>query len=665
MKYRTLCVLVAATSATAAPPIFHVEVDFDSRVEFRMGDLAKDRLEREIYFRSYGNLGAHNAARNAELVAIGAPPGRGTIFQNLQAAADGISFTPNSENLGLTDAYTRFSRTAQFNQQNLPHALALNRFPTWMIVGNPDDPGGLIEDWERQSQNTVLRPDLYDAHADYLGRLYADLQGFGPAVSLPAYYSPINEPFWRWDRADLAAYHVKVKSAFESRGVNIAVAGPCAAWPFPLADFRVWNNTYRRFVEGAGGALDAFDFHFYSKGNWSLPPDAASQAQRVPEPSLFESQRLGVGTVWDYGRLEGYLDLLAAAQQAYWPQRPAMPVIISEFGRQGIHPQFGPWENDFKPWLYMTTVIRQWMIYWHRPEIRLTIPFIMSMSNRNDAQRRGQAIFNQPNHPASDDYHPTRFYEFYQFFRDLDGEHTPVRVRTEKGKPDVARHLRTAAFRQGNRGYLLVHNAMGFPRHPVRIDLSKHLPPGAIDPQIEWKRLYYEGEIPEPDSSAPLNGTLAIELDYQPLPSGLLTLPGEATAIIRFTWPTLPPASANIVEERFLSSDTMIPLQGADTVVFEMNLPAQATDWKASRLEVGLARDGGFSIGPCVLVNGVNVGKLEVIQGRGVKEWHAVIPLDVHPGLWVEGANQIELQFEGFFRHGHPHAVSAAVVGVH
>jgi hypothetical protein len=663
MKFLIPLLLAAAASA-GSPAAFRVEVDFTTLVEYRMGDLAKGQLEREIYFRSYGNLGAHATARNAELVEIGAPPGRGTIFQNLQPAEDGLSFTANSETLGLTDAYTRFNRTAQFNQLSLPHAVALNRYPDWMLVGNPDDPGGLLEDWERQSQNTVLRPDLYASHADYLGRLYADLQAFGSSVSLPAFYSPINEPFWRWERAGLAEYHVAVKNAFQARGVGIKVAGPTAAWPLPLTDFRVWTNTYRRFVQGAGGALDAFDFHFYSKGDWSLPPEPEWQDRRVPEPSLFESQRLGVGTVWDYGRLEGYLDLLAGAQKAYWPQRPHMPLIISEFGRQGIHPQFGPWENDFKPWLYMTTVIRQWMVYWQRPEVRLTIPFIMSMSGRTDAQSRGQAIFNQPDYPESTDYQPTRFREFYQFFRDLAGEYATVKVRTAAGAPDPVGHIRAAAFRDGDTGYLVLHNAKGFPRHPVEVDIRNHVPVGTGNPVAEWKRLFYAGEVPEPDSAAPLEGALTIEPGYQPLPQGPVTLSGEATVIVRYTWPAPPPRAASLVEERFLSADTMMPLQGQDTVVFSVDLPAGTGDWKDSRVEIGLARDGGFSIGPCVLVNGVVVGDLPVLAGRGVADWHAVVPLEVPPGLWAEGPNLIELQFEGHFRHGHPHAVTAGVVGV-
>ncbi|MCD8481529.1 MAG: hypothetical protein LR015_01940 [Verrucomicrobia bacterium] len=662
-----LCVLLGtAITATAATHSFKVEVDFTKAVQFRMGSLSKEHLERDIYFRSYGNLGAHAPARNAELVTIGAAPGRGTIFQNLVQAGNGPGFTTNSQNLSLTEAYTRFSRTAQFNPGNLPHALALGRFPSWMIVGNPEDPSGLLEDWERQSQNTVLRPDLYTIHAEFLGKLYSDLQSYGPAVSMPAYYSPINEPFWRWDREGLAEYHVAVKEAFVARGVSTAVAGPTAAWPFPLSDFRVWNNTYRRFVAGAGGALDAFDFHFYSKGNWSLPPDPASQAQRVPEPSLFESQKLGVGTVWEYGRLEGYLELVAAAQQAYWPERSPMPVIVSEFGRQGIHPQFGPWENDFKPWLYMTSVIRQWMTYWQRPEIRLTIPFIMSMSNRNDAQSRGQAIFNQPNHPASDEYIATRFYEFYQFFRDLEGGFASVRVTNQMGEMDSAGHIRAAAFRNGNRGYLVVHNAMGFPRHAVQIQVQNLLPEGMIAPTtIEWKRLYYEGDIPLPDSTAPLNGNLHIQLNYQPLPTGTLSLSGESTAIIRFTWPSEIPLTETRIEERFLSSATMIPIEGGDSVITSIQLPDNVTDWQTSRIEIGLARDGGFSIGPCVLINGVNVGSLNVLAGRGVKDWHALIPLAVPAHVWRAGDNVIELQFEGFFRHGFPHVVTTSVVGIH
>lgn len=651
-------------SGTLCAADFRVDVDFSTRIEYRMGSLEKDHLERDIYFRSYGTLGNHSASRNNELREIGAPPGRGTVFQNLQAESDGLSFTSGSENDALIGSYQRLTTVAQYNQDGIPHAVALSRYPDWMIVGNPQDPGGLLEDWEQQSGNKTLRPDLYQAHAEFLGWKYAELQDLGASVSLPTYYSPMNEPPWRWDRGDLADYHVAVANAFHSRGINVAVAGPCAAWPFPQADFRTWNNTYRRFVERAGGALDAYDFHFYSKGNWSLPPDPEWQERSVPEPSLYEAQRLGVDTVWDYGRLDGYLDLVSAAHHAYWPDRPFLPVIVTEFGRQGIHPQFGPWESDFKPWLYMTTVIRQWMTYWRRPEVRLTIPFIMSMAGRNDAQSRGQAIYNQPNYPESNEYLPTRFHEFYRFFRDLSGEYAYVRATPWSLREDEEQDIRVAAFRDGNTGYLVLHNARGYPHHPVEVDVRAAIPSGMGEPVVEWKRLYYDGEIPEPDSTAPLNGTLHIELDYQPLPGGSIVLPGEATAIVRYTWPSPVNVAQNLVEERHLSTDTMIALEGNDRVSFVVALPESVDQAVASRVEIGLARDGGFSIGPCVIVNGSNIGQFSVRSSRGVTDWHAVLSMDLDPGVLTPGYNVIELQFEGFFRHGHPKAVSAAVITV-
>jgi hypothetical protein len=658
-----LSIFTSAYFATGAPD-FRVDVDFSTRIQYRMGNMEKDHLERDIYFRSYGTLGNHSAARNNELREIGAPPGRGTVFQNLQSNADGQSFTAASENDALIGSYQRLTSIAQYNQDGIPNAVALSRYPDWMIVGNPQDPGGLLEDWEQQGGSKILRKDLYTPHAEFLAWKYEELQDMGSSVSLPTYYSPMNEPPWRWDRGDLADYHVAVANAFHARGVNVAVAGPCAAWPFPQSDFRTWNNTYRRFVEKAGGALDAYDFHFYSKGNWSLPPEPQWQEQRVPEPSLFEAQRLGIETVWDYGRLDGYLDLLSASHRAYWPERPFLPVVITEFGRQGIHPQFGPWENDFKPWLYMTTVIRQWMVYWHRPEVRLTIPFIMSMAGRNDAQSRGQAIFNQPNYPESTDYHPTRFYEFYQFFRDLSGDYAYVRATPRSHREDEVRDIRTAAFRDGNVGYLVLHNARGYPYHPVEVDVRQATPAGMGQPVIEWKRLYYEGEIPEPDSTAPLNGTLNIELDYQPLAEGTVMLPGEATAVIRYTWPSTVNVVNDRVVERHLSTDTMIDLEGYDAVSFVVELPESIDAVVDAQVEIGLARDGGFSIGPCVLVNGHRVGQLSVRSSRGVKDWHAVLALDVDPSVLNPGYNVIELQFEGFFRYGHPKAVSAAVITV-
>lgn len=641
---------------------FRVDVDFSTRIQYRMGSLEKNHLERDLYFRSYGTLGNHSAVRNNELREIGAPPGRGTVFQNLVAESDGQSFTPGSESDALIGSYQRLTSIAQYNQDNIPHAVALSRYPDWMIVGNPLDPDGMLEDWEQQGGNKILRKDLYAAHAEFLGWKYSELQDLGASVSLPTYYSPMNEPPWRWDRGDLADYHVAVANAFQGRGINVSVAGPCAAWPFPQADFRTWDNTYRRFVERAGGYLDAYDFHFYSKGNWSLPPEPNWQEQRVPEPSLYEAQRLDVDTVWDYGRLEGYLDLLSASHSAYWPERPFLPVIVTEFGRQGIHPQFGPWENDFKPWLYMTTVIRQWMVYWHRSEVKLTIPFIMSMSGRNDAQSRGQAIFNQPDYPSSTDYHPTRFYDFYRFFRDLSGEYAYTRATPVSLREDEERDLRVSAFRDGNVGYLVLHNARGFPHHPMEVDVRLYADGMAGDPVVEWKRLFYEGEIPEPDSTAPLNGTLHIELDYQNVPSGIIHLPGEATAIIRYTWPNTVSVQRDLTEERHLSVDTMIPLSGNETVSFVVDLPPSIENTVASRLEIGLARDGGFSIGPCVIVNGQRVGQLSVRSSRGVKDWHAVLPIDIDPDILNPGYNVIELQFEGFYRHGHPKAVSAAVI---
>ena len=110
---------------------------------------------------------------------------------------------------------------------------------------------------------------------------------------------------------------------------------------------RRWNEQEKSFIDEAGGVVGGYDFHFYSKGCWA----GNTERTELP-PSLMEAQWYGINSVWDYGRVDAYLDLVAAHHMSKWGPK-VKPVIITEFGHQSISPQHGPWENEFKPWLYM------------------------------------------------------------------------------------------------------------------------------------------------------------------------------------------------------------------------------------------------------------------------------------------------------------------------
>ncbi|NQU44566.1 hypothetical protein HQ520_14845, partial [bacterium] len=356
-----------------------VVVDLTKSRAIRVGAMEKSRLDRDIYFRSYHPLGMFSEERNRELAEIGALPARGCLGFNL-AEDPGHPGKLEAESVGkATGAWVKAWQRAAAQHPGKRHAMAHGRFPEWMTAGNVEkEKKALLEDWERLAGKNILARELYETHADVIVEWFRVLKENN--CSVPSWYTTQNEPINQWDGRDFAVYTRTVAERMRAVHPEVKVCGPCSAWPYPTADFSIWRKYMQEFIEEAGASVGAYDLHFYSKGHWALPPDPQWQARRVKSPSLYENQKMGNSTVWEYGRLEGYLDLVAAYHVKTWGGSPK-PMTISEFGRQTIHPQFGPWTNEFKYWLYMTTVIREWMTYMERPEVELTVPFILGESD--------------------------------------------------------------------------------------------------------------------------------------------------------------------------------------------------------------------------------------------------------------------------------------------
>lgn len=687
MKKLVLFGLAGLSSGLAGGiPLVRVFPDLSTERHIHTGPFHLGDFERERYFRSYHPPGLFSPERNQELYEIGAWPGRGSFRIDLPVPPEDYAEITRTMGAGQVRSphhpypYEEIYRRIPSNIRQ-PHAIAAGRFPVWMregvdLVKLQETP---LEDWEAFALGNVLRRDLYTPVAQGVVEMFSRWKA--KDLDIPIYYTAINEPIWQWRTPDLAAFHNKIARKMRETHPDVLVGGPCYAWPYPRGDWVGWREP-SRFIEMSGGELGFYDIHFYSKGDWALPLEPRWQAQRVDHPSLYRSQRLGVGTVWDFGRLEGYLDLWNAHHLATWDGE-WKPMIISEFGRQGIFPQFGPWTNDFKPFIFMNTVIRMWMTFMERPDIKLTVPFILGESDLKHAARRGMAIYTRPRAPLTPEFielarrigqgliadqegpgdptpERTRFHDFYRFFTDLQGHRIPVGVSS--ADPAAERRVAVLGFRDGDTAYLWIHNGGAYPENPVTIDLSDlHRMWGGEIHRIEVKRLFFAGPVPDPHDPGEIPGVLHIDDPdgYQPLAKGHLVLSGEETAIVRLRISESLPMARASHEHRFFAHETTVPFVRGRSASLSFTLSeAEIHNLDGAKVHLGLARDGGFPVQARVQMNGTEIGVIDLNHTEGITHFHAIETLVLPTGTLRSGRNRVDVVLSEPLIDGHPYLVS-------
>ncbi len=646
--------------AVAEDDSIQLNVDITARKSIKLASFEKAALDREVYFRSYHMPGLFSEEIDDDLKKIGAIPGRGTgpyysfdkqhsYHWDLETTIEDTEFNEWYDK--VNERYRRIYKTAAERYPGVKHALA--------IASNY--PEGMRKDGDPR----ILSSDYYKDFSKLMVGFYDSLKEAD--CSIPIWFTTENEPIWQWGAEEFADYSVILADAMNESHPDVKIAGPCTAWPYPQADWRRWNGWERRFIEVAGDAMDAYDLHMYSKGYWAFTDERLMDDplyMKQENPSLHSVQRTGIGTVWDYGRMDAYLDLFIAYHMGYWDQDPK-PMIISEFGRQGIEPQLGPWENEFKPWLYMTTVTRFWMSFMDRPEIELAVPFILGEACLVYGASRGQAVYNRPNAPEDTDSKVTRFREFYKFFNDLNG--LRLRSNIEGSELTDARDIVTRAFIDEDKVYILVHNGLGFPDGGREITINPEIASDSAGREVqmestEIKRMRWEGPVPEDHTASELEGTLRIDTEYKPLDSlRAIHLQGEETAIIRLSLSDIP-SKHSLTQYLDYSTDSLLIPDEEGQCRFVVELPQRSGDLTDARLHIALARDQGFTKNPVVTLNGNVLDGFDVTYSEGITNFHRSVEIPVEIDLLKE-RNEIVVVFdEDQYGIGHTKAVTAKMI---
>ncbi|MDZ8118444.1 hypothetical protein [Pontiella agarivorans] len=520
-------------------------VDPDTRITLKTGPHKSASIDRNIYFRTYHIPGMFNEALAEELAELRISPGRGTgpYFGHNGGDRQRAGWDPDLPR--QLRNYAEFYRNADKRYPGAPHALGGGNYPEFTKTENRKlyDTDESMVDKHRKG----IPPEDFEECADLVVQWLETLQT--AKVTPPRWFSPLNEPDGNWrnspnpsqDQADFSRLlALQLKDRFPETGIS----GPCTAWPHPRGDFRRWTDSgwEKQFIETCGDVAAAYDFHLYSAEQWAL------ENPLNDSPNFYNSYTNGNFFVWDFGKADAFLDLVYAHHQAFWNE-PSLPVIITEFGRQNIFPQKGPWENDINYYLFGTTVTRIWMQLMQRPEVQLTVPFILPISDPGYAPRRGQAMYtrNENGNPVK-----TPLFDFYRFFQSLEGER--VKFQWLETSPEEQLGLTALPMRHANRLMILLHNAFDAEK---QIHLETGGTKSARAARMRWQNNRWRIDL------QPLEKVDASRLILQP----------EETMIVYMDLPDSGKSARQTIE-RFYSRDTLKSLQsGKARVTIELPHP--------------------------------------------------------------------------------------------
>lgn len=627
---RVLLFLLLSTSLLHAQDNAQIVIYPQQQRELRSGDFVKNRLDRSKYFTTMGLLsGKVYKDPKWEMMKPSRTVGPHLRVLDKNYKKEDIIQEKIEQSTG---AYLKLMREGFESDQDFKWAIAGTSvtYPSWMR--------------EDGDMHLSVKNEYFEVAGMQINAWLNTLKANN--IPLPTWFTLHNEPTQSWNINDIAKFHRIMANAVHTKHSNVQVFGPCWAWTFPGHDLSVWQKFYADFIAATQNSLDGYDMHTYSKGYWAYDSinykgNRNDMTKKQNHPSLFKGMYNGNENVYDFGTLESQLNMIQAIQNTLYGTGPK-PVIISEYGRQSIEPQFGPWENDFKFFLYMTSVIRQMMLYMNHPEVQLAVPFIVSRSGAGYAPNRGQAVYNFQNDPNNKKHSATPLLQFYNFFKDVSGERLYYEV--ESSKKTFSEYQ---VFRDGDFVYLMGHYGKTIGEHTLNLNVKlDEIRDGDIL-SMDIKRLKWEGEYPEPHDSKNFDGCLKIDSVYQSLTSlNNISIDGEETVIVRIEFEPSSKTTSKVVEEAFYANGYLSKVDKNTPHEIKFNLSQAPLNAIKCFVDIAIAVDEGMNGSPNFIFNAKDLGKmLDYRHTIGISRYNAVERLELPVELLKQGENNLSIEF--------------------
>lgn len=646
---------VAATAHGDNPGKAHATLIINAEANLAQvnGPHTTTAVTRDRYFRLYHFPGMYAGEVAAGLRGLNVAPGRGTGPYFGDDGGDKLRFGRGTTEEATIDKFIAMARRAAMEHPGSSYAAAGGSFPDFSAERRRAAAGdSQVEPTMKVGHSrAVAREDWPEVGAMLERWLKAMRQS---SATLPTFFSPVNEPDASWKGgAGSSMQHAELVRnlalRFRESHPELRISGPCTAWPFPGEDWRRWGpqGWERAFIEKAGDVVGGYDFHFYTKELWAYGPESPGyKAERkLPTANLFANLNLGHPEIMDFGKADVLLDLVQAIHLAKW-NTATPPLLISEFGRQGITPQLGPWANDYLYYLYATTVTRLWMGFMDRPEIALTVPFILPESDEGYGPLRGQALATRPGAPADMRTVVTPLADFIAFFHNFEGDRVPT--VWQSGNRVLLRGLFAVAVRSDVTIEILMHNATP---QAVKVGLEliglDRWPEGAQVARMRW-----EGAIPtDHRTPAPESSTWRRDL----APSEILTSPElllepEETVLLRL--PIAKPPTRQVVRSRLYAPEFLQPITPDSSAVVSFAItPENLTGAIGAELVLGFAAPTGLNHGR-LGVSWSGTAKPQAVE-LGIEEgWRQIavpvtIPIpveDLTAGNWKVAVSDLDKQ---------------------
>ena len=390
----------------------------------------------------------------------------------------------------------------------------------------------------------------------------------------------------------LGKFHNTVADKIHAKAPDVKVGGPSSAYmQVQVKDFGLFRNQ-ARFIEETRGHIDFFSHHFYENALM-----------------LGAHERRSTGySNYLLGRYEAILDMLRAHMHKV---DNVLPILITECGSL---------QNGRKPsdnWLR----IHAWNSYltksMQRPDqIDLFVPFVFLHMPWNP--NSGDAAFtpkaDRDKHWKLEDFDPTTVANFFELWRDFDGNRLPVQFNRD--------WLDVVAVHDGGRISIAITNMGG---RQLAIDLSSVAKRLQSTEATQTRLNYHRGEVVfEPQHVV---DAAAIPVDV------------NETTIVRLKLTRKLDPQGNLKQVRHYARETAVASDGSP-LDFDIDVD-DADQVVSAKLIVGIHRGGGVKEPLTVQVNGTPI-VVDMGDASEFSEFFAPLDADL-PRSSIKSKNKVTI----------------------